>query len=111
MNVVIGNKYIVGETECEVLGCNTEKEILFLKEQDGTLAFVLGAFKVDGNKIIARSKTSFTVTEAEMLKTINASLYYNEKGINVTNIVSAVQDKYYHMPTALATEVAEWYLR
>ena len=112
MNVVIGNKYIVGETECEVLTCNKEKEILFLKEQDGTLVFVLGAFKVvDGSKIIANSKMSFTVSESEMLETINFAFANGEKAINEANIVSVIRNKYYRIPSAIAFEIAKWYLR
>jgi hypothetical protein len=112
MNVVIGNKYIVGETECEVLGYNAEKEILFLKEQDGILSFVLGAFKVvDENKIIANSKMSFTVLESEMLNTINLAFANGEKTVNETNVVSAIRNKYYRIPSAIAFEIAKWYLR
>lgn len=112
MNVVIGNKYVVGETECEVLGYNKEKEILFLKEQDGILAFVLGTFNVaDGNKIIANSKMSFTVSESEMLEIINLAFANGEKSINEANVVSAIRNKYYRIPSAIAFEIAKWYLR
>jgi hypothetical protein len=112
MNVEIGSKYIVNGMECEVLTCNKEKEILFLKEQDGTLAFVLGTFKVtNGNEIIANNKTSFTVSEAEMLESIEVGEGNYKKPIAKESIVSIVQNKYHQIPTTLAEEIAEWYMK
>ena len=104
-----GKKYLIGNIECELLYYDRAKEILMLKENDGILSFIVEDFKVKGDKIICRSKISYTVSEKEMLDCINSSLAEDKSVFTVEMVVNAIQSKYNKIPTTIAEVIAGWY--
>lgn len=113
MNIEIGKKYFINGESVEVLVCNTDKEVLMVKETDGNLMFVVGGFNVKDNNITNNNRLSYTVTETEMLDCINSYIAdnYMDNAVTVDTVVKAVKNKYYQIPTYLAEVVAEWYMR
>ena len=113
MNIEIGKKYFINGESVEVLVCNTDKEVLMIKESDGNLMFVVGSFNVKDGNITNNNRLSYTVTETEMLDCINSYLADGDMDSTVTvdAVVKAVRNKYYQIPTYLAEVVAEWYMR
>ena len=102
-------KYLINGIECQPLFYDKDKEIFMLKEDDGNLSFILGDFKVKGDKIICRSKISYTVSEKEMLDCINSSLAEDKSVVTVEMVVNAIQSKYNKIPTTIAEVIADWY--
>ena len=113
MNIEIGKRYFINGESVEVLVCNTDKEVLMVKETDGNLMFVMGSFNVKDSKIISSNRMSYTVTETEMLDRINSYLADGDMDSTVTvdAVVKAVRNTYYQIPTYVAEVIAEWYMR
>jgi hypothetical protein len=113
MNIEIGKRYFINGESVEVLVCNTDKEVLMVKETDGNLMFVVGSFNVKDDNITNNNRLSYTVTETEMLDCINSYLADGDmdSAVTVDAVVKAVRNKYYQIPTYLAEVVAEWYMR
>ena len=113
MNIEIGKKYLINGESVEALVCNTDKEVLMVKEADGNLMFVVGSFNVKDGNITNNNRLSYTVTETEMLDCINSYLADDDMDNTVTvdAVVKAVRNTYYQIPTYLAEIIAEWYMR
>lgn len=103
-------KYLINGIECQPLFYDKDKEIFMLKEDDGNLSFILGDFKVEGDKIIGINKIGYTVNEKEMLEYIDNNISKDNKNITDINIIDIIQKKYYSIPTTIAKVIAEWYM-
>lgn len=111
MNIEIGKKYLIDGETVEALAYNENKEALLVKEVDGNLVFVLGKFIIKNDDIICHNRMGFTVSDIEMLDYINTYFSDNvDTAVTKENVVKAIRNTYYKIPTYLAELVADWYI-
>ena len=107
--IKIGRKYFMNGTEVETLAYKTENEVLMVRDNEGYLDFIVGDFKTVDDNLVTRNTVGYMVTDKEMLDCINNDIS-KIKSHSKDDVIKAIRNKYYKIPSKVAEVVAEWYL-